>query len=154
MTHLQAGDDAPHFEGQNEKEETIALSDYKGKKLILFFYPKDDTPGCTAAACNLRDNFEDLREKGFELLGVSPDPAKKHQKFIDKYNFPFPLLADTEHKIMDDYGVWGEKKFMGRTYDGVHRTTFVIDENGKVEHVFKKVKTKDHTNQILEAMEA
>lgn len=152
MTHLKEGDQAPDFEGLNEREETVKLSDFQGKKLILFFYPKDDTPGCTAAACNLRDNNDELQEKGFALLGVSPDPAKKHQKFIDKYGFPFPLLADTDHKIMDAYGVWGEKKFMGRKYDGVHRTTFVIDENGKIEKVFTKVKTKNHTEQILEAM--
>ena len=153
MTHLKEGDQAPVFEGLNEKEEKVSLTDFQGKKLILFFYPKDDTPGCTAAACNLRDNFEELREKGFEMLGVSPDPSKKHGKFINKYGFPFSLVADTEHKIMDQYGVWGRKKFMGREYDGVHRTTFVIDEEGKVEKVFTKVKTKDHTNQILTAME-
>jgi len=152
MTHLQEGDLAPNFEGINEQEESMQLSDFKDKKLILFFYPKDDTPGCTAAACNLRDNSDDLKKLGFEMLGVSPDPAKKHQKFIQKYDFPFHLLADTEHKIMDDYGVWGPKKFMGREYDGVHRTTFIIGGNGKIEKVFRKVKTKNHTAQILEAL--
>jgi len=152
MTHLKEGDQAPAFEGLNEHEEKMSLSDFQGKKLILFFYPKDDTPGCTAAACNLRDNSDALREKGFEMLGVSPDPAKKHQKFIKKYEFPFHLLADTDHQIMDQFGVWGQKKFMGRTYDGVHRTTFIIDENGVIEKIFTKVKTKNHTNQILEAL--
>ncbi|MEM8525620.1 MAG: thioredoxin-dependent thiol peroxidase [Bacteroidota bacterium] len=154
MTHLKEGDQAPAFEGINEHEEQMSLADFKGKKLILFFYPKDNTPGCTAAACNLRDNSDALRAKGFEMLGVSPDSAKKHQNFIKKHEFPFHLLADTEHKVMDQFGVWGRKKFMGREYDGVHRTTFIIDENGVIEKVFTKVKTKDHTNQILEALES
>jgi peroxiredoxin Q/BCP len=153
MTTLKEGDKAPDFAGIDQNEHTISLSDYKGKKLILFFYPKDNTPGCTAEACNLRDNFDDLKGKGYELLGVSPDSARKHQNFIKKHELPFPLLADTEKEVLNAYKVWGEKKFMGRTYDGVHRTTFIIDEEGKIEKVFKKVKTKAHTEQILEEME-
>ncbi|KGE88700.1 MAG: thioredoxin-dependent thiol peroxidase [Phaeodactylibacter xiamenensis] len=153
MTTLKEGDKAPDFTGIDQNENTISLSDYKGKKLILFFYPKDNTPGCTAEACNLRDNFEDLKAKGYELLGVSPDSAKKHQNFIKKHDLPFPLLADTEKQVLNAYEVWGEKQFMGKTYDGVHRTTFIIDEEGKIEKVFKKVKTKAHTEQILEEME-
>ncbi|MEQ8705136.1 MAG: thioredoxin-dependent thiol peroxidase [Phaeodactylibacter sp.] len=153
MTTLKEGDKAPDFTGIDQNENTISLSDYKGKKLILFFYPKDNTPGCTAEACNLRDNFEGLKTKGYELLGVSPDSAKKHQNFIKKHDLPFPLLADTEKEVLNAYEVWGEKQFMGKTYDGVHRTTFIIDEEGKIEKVFKKVKTKAHTEQILEEME-
>lgn len=152
MTHLKEGDKAPEFTGLNEHGEEVSLSDYKGKKLILFFYPKDNTPGCTAEACNLRDNYDDLRAKGFELLGVSPDSQKKHQNFIKKHELPFPLIADTEQEVLNTYGVWGEKQMYGRTYMGVFRTTFVIDENGVIEKVFKKVKTKDHTAQILEAV--
>jgi len=152
MTHLKEGDKAPEFTGLNEHGEEVSLSDYKGKKLILFFYPKDNTPGCTAEACNLRDNYDDLRAKGFELLGVSPDSQKKHQNFIKKHELPFPLIADTEQEVLNAYGVWGEKQMYGRTYMGVFRTTFVIDENGVIEKIFKKVKTKDHTAQILEAV--
>lgn len=152
MTHLQEGDKAPDFTGIDQDERSVQLSDYSGKKLILFFYPKDNTPGCTAAACNLRDHYQELKDKGFALLGVSPDSAKKHQGFIAKYGFPFPLLADTEKEVMKAYGVWGMKKFMGREYMGVLRTTFVIDESGKIIKVFTKVKTKDHTHQILSEM--
>ena len=150
--HLKEGDKAPDFQGIGQNEETISLSDYKGKKLILYFYPKDDTPGCTAEACNLRDNFSVLKKEGFELLGVSPDDPKKHKKFIDKYSLPFPLIADTEKEILNAYGVWGPKKFMGREYDGVHRTTFVIDEAGKIEKIIAKVNTKAHAEQILDGM--
>lgn len=149
-THLKPGDSAPEFEGTNEHGDTVKLSDFTGRKLILFFYPKDDTPGCTAAACSLRDHNQELLDKGFAMLGVSPDPPKKHTKFIEKYQFPFSLLADEEHQIMDAYGVWGRKKFMGREYDGVIRTTFVIDEAGTIDRVFEKVKTKVHAEQILE----
>ena len=124
MTHLNEGDKAPDFSGIIQTGETVSLSDYKGKKLILFFYPKDNTPGCTAEACNLRDNYDDLRNQGFELLGVSPDSAKKHQNFINKFELPFPLLADTEKEVLNAYGVWGPKQMYGRTYDGVYRTTF------------------------------
>ena len=154
MTTLKEGDKAPDFKGVDQNENTVQLSDFKGKKLILFFYPKDNTPGCTAEACNLRDNHEALREKGYELLGVSPDSVRKHQNFIKKHDLPFPLLADTEKEVLNAFGVWGPKKFMGREYEGVHRTTFIIDEEGKIEKVFKKVKTKAHTEQIVEAMEA
>lgn len=153
MANLEPGDKAPEFKGEIQSGEEVKLSDYKGEKLVLFFYPKDDTPGCTKEACNLRDNYDKLREEGFKLLGVSPDPVKKHQKFIDKYDLPFDLLADVDKEVLKDYGVWGPKKFMGREYEGVHRTTFIIDEKGKIEHVIEKVKTKDHAEQILELYE-
>jgi len=146
---LEAGQKAPDFKGQIQNGEEVQLSDYSGSKLVLYFYPKDDTPGCTKEACNLRDNFSVLKEKGFKILGVSPDPIKKHTKFIEKYELPFDLLADEDKEVLNAYGVWGPKKFMGREYDGVHRVTFVIDENGTIEHVIKKVKTKEHTEQIL-----
>lgn len=149
---LKVGDKAPYFEGPNEKGETISLDQYKGKKLVLFFYPKDDTPGCTAEACSLRDGYGDLQKEGIEIIGVSPDKVAKHQKFIDKYDLPFTLLADESHQTLEDYGVWGLKKFMGREYMGVHRTTFIIDEEGKIEHIIEKVKTKDHANQVREVM--
>ena len=149
MTHLTTGDQAPDFTGTLQDGTTTQLSDYAGKKLIMFFYPKDDTPGCTAAACSLRDHFQELKDKGYELLGVSPDKPAKHLKFIDKYELPMPLLADEDHKVMDAYGTWGPKKFMGREYDGVLRTTVVIDENGTVDRVYTKVKTKQHAEQIL-----
>lgn len=152
MTHLKEGDKAPEFTGLNEKGEEISLSDYRGKKLILFFYPKDNTPGCTAEACNLRDNFDDLKAQGFELLGVSPDSARKHQNFIKKFGFQFPLLADTEQDVLKKYGVWGQKQMFGKKYMGVFRTTFIIDEEGTIEKIFTKVKTSAHTEQILEAV--
>ncbi len=150
MTNLVAGDKAPFFEGVNEKGETIKLSDFKGKKLILFFYPKDNTPGCTAEACSLRDHFSELKASGYALLGVSPDSARKHQNFIKKFELPFSLLVDTELETIKAYGVWGLKKFMGREFDGVLRTTFIIDEKGIIERVITKVKTKTHAAQILE----
>lgn len=150
VTTLQSGDAAPNFTGTTDRGNTVSLADFTGKKLVLFFYPKDDTPGCTAEACNLRDNYAELKEKGYALLGVSPDGVAKHQKFVKKYELPFPLLADEEHETLKAYGVWGPKKFMGREYEGVHRTTFVIDENGTIEKVITKVKTKDHTAQILD----
>ena len=152
MTHLKEGDKAPNFSGITEKETTVALSDFKGSKLILFFYPKDNTPGCTAAACSLRDYYSELKEKGYQLLGVSPDSAKKHQNFINKFEFPFSLLADTDKETIKAYGLWGLKKFMGKEYEGVHRTTFIIDEDGTIEKIFAKVKTKTHAEQILEAV--
>ncbi len=150
MTHLKTGDKAPNFSGVNENGEKVALKDFKGKKLILFFYPRDNTPTCTVEACNLRDNYSMLQEKGYEILGVSPDTQKKHQNFIKKHDFPFPLLADEELATIKSYNVWGPKKFMGKEFDGLHRTTFVISEKGKIEQVITKVKSKDHAAQILE----
>ena len=147
---LKVGDKAPDFTGVNEKNETISLSDYKGKKLILFFYPKDNTPGCTAAACDLRDNYAELQKQGFELLGVSPDSPKKHAKFIEKFEFPFPLLADEDKTVLNAFDAWGLKKFMGREYDGVLRSTYIIDEKGVISHVIEKVKTKTHASQIMD----
>ncbi len=152
ITHLKEGDQAPVFTGIDQDENTISLSDFAGKKLILFFYPKDDTPGCTKEACNLRDNYNYFIKKGYAILGVSPDKAKKHRKFIDKYEFQFPLIADTEKEIINNYGIWGPKKFMGKEIIGLHRTTFVIDENGVIEQIIAKVKTKDHADQIKEVM--
>lgn len=152
MTHLEPGMKAPEFSGMIETGETVSLSDYSGKKLILFFYPKDGTPGCTAEACNLRDHYSELTDRGFELLGVSPDSAKKHTNFISKHELPFHLLADTEHEVLKAYGAWGEKQMYGKTYEGVLRSTFVIDENGQISAVFTKVNTKNHTAQILEAL--
>lgn len=149
MTHLNPGDPAPDFTGTLHDGTTVSLSNYAGKQLILFFYPKDDTPGCTAAACSLRDHFGELQDKGYELLGVSPDKPAKHEKFITKYDLPMPLLADEEHKVMDAYGTWGSKKFMGREYDGVLRTTVVIGADGKIDRIYNKVKTKTHAEQIL-----
>lgn len=153
MTSLKEGDKAPDFRALNENEQVVSLSDFQGKKVILYFYPKDMTPGCTAESCNLGENYSTLQDKGFVVLGVSPDPAKKHQKFIDKYSLPFSLIADEDKEVIRSYGVWGPKKFMGKEYDGVHRTTFVIDENGLIEKIFTKVKTKDHSNQILSSYE-
>ena len=149
MTTLKVGDSAPEFEAKDNQGNTRKLSDYSGKKLVVFFYPKADTPGCTAEACNLRDNYQTFQAQGYEILGVSADPEKKQQKFIDKYELPFPLLADEDKSVINAFGVWGPKKFMGREYDGIHRTTFVIDENGVISEVITKVKTKDHTAQIL-----
>lgn len=151
MTTLKEGDKAPDFKVINELGEEMTLADFSGKKLVLYFYPKDSTPGCTAESCNLRDHYADLKIKGFEVLGVSADGEASHQKFIKKHELPFHLLADTEKEVLNAYGVWGPKKFMGRTFDGIHRTTFVIDENGMIERIFTKVKTKEHTEQILES---
>ena len=151
MTRLKEGDNAPEFKVTNELGEQMTLADFSGKKLVLYFYPKDSTPGCTAESCNLRDHYTDLKTKGFEVLGVSADNEASHQKFIKKHELPFHLLADTEKQVLNAYGVWGPKNFMGRTFDGIHRTTFVIDENGIIERIFTKVKTKEHTEQILES---
>lgn len=150
MTHLNEGDKAPDFSGVNEDGKPVSLADFKGKKLILFFYPKADTPGCTAEACSLRDAYADLREKGFELLGVSADTAKKQGNFKKKYGLPFALLADTDQKVVNAYGVWGPKQMFGKTYEGINRTTFVIDENGIIEKVITKVETGNHAEQILQ----
>jgi thioredoxin-dependent peroxiredoxin len=149
MFHLKEGDAAPDFAVLNEKNETVHLSDFKGKKLVLYFYPKDDTPGCTAQACSLRDGYPTFINKGYAVLGVSPDSVKKHVKFQDKFSLPFSLLADEDHAVSEAYGVWGEKKFMGRAYMGIHRTTFVIDENGTIERIITKVDTGSHTEQLL-----
>lgn len=149
MTHLKEGQAAPAFSGEIESGETVSLADYKGKKLILYFYPKDNTPTCTKEACNLRDNFEALQAQGYEILGVSPDSKKKHQNFINKFDLPFSLIADTDNTILEQYGVWGEKKMYGKTYMGVIRTTFIINEEGMIERIIDKVKAAEHTEQIL-----
>ncbi len=149
MTTLKIGDKAPSFEAKDNQGNTIKLADYTGKKLVLFFYPKASTPGCTAEACDLRDNYQSFLAKGYAILGASADSAKRQQKWIDKHDLPFPLLADEDKVVINAFGIWGPKKFMGRTYDGIHRTTFVIDENGIIEDVIAKVKTKEHAAQIL-----
>lgn len=146
---LQTGDPAPEILAKDQSGNDVKLSDFKGKKVILYFYPKDDTPGCTAQACNLRDNYDSLLSKGYVVLGVSVDGEKSHQKFIKKYELPFPLLADTDHAIVESYGVWVEKSMYGKTYMGTSRTTFVIDENGIISEIIQKVDTKNHTDQIL-----
>jgi peroxiredoxin Q/BCP len=151
MTNLKQGDEAPDFAVADQNGNKISLSDYKGKKLVVYFYPKDMTPGCTAQACNLRDNYSVLQEEGVAILGVSADDEARHQKFIDKHELPFPLLADTDKKMIKDFGVWGLKKFMGKEYDGIHRTTFLINEDGKIHDVIKKPKTKAHAEEILES---
>lgn len=149
MNTLKQGDAVPNFTAKDEQGNSISLSDYKGKKLVVFFYPKASTPGCTVEACNLRDNYEVLQEQGYELLGVSADSAKRQSNFKNKYEFPFPLLADEDKAVINAFGVWGPKKFMGREYDGIHRMTFLINEEGIVDRVIEKVKTKDHAAQIL-----
>jgi peroxiredoxin Q/BCP len=150
MITLQVGDKAPDFVAKNQDDNTISLNDFKGKKLILYFYPKDNTPGCTAEACNLNDNYSELTEKGFEVIGVSPDSIESHQKFIAKYNLSFHLIADAEKEVINKYGVWGKKNMYGKKTMGLLRTTFLIDEEGNIQHIFKRVQTKDHTNQILQ----
>lgn len=150
MYHLNTGDTAPQINALDQDGNPVSLADFKGFKVIIYFYPKDNTPGCTAQACNLRDNYEALLQKGYKILGVSADSQKSHQGFISKFDLPFPLIADVEKKMLQDYGVFGPKKFMGKTYDGIHRTTFVIDENGLIERIIKDVDTKNHTKQILE----
>ncbi len=152
MKKLKEGDKAPAFEGKDQNGKTISLSDFLGKKVILYFYPKDDTPGCTLEACNLRDNHTELIKRGFEVLGVSPDSEKSHTRFAGKYNLPFPLIADTEKQILKEFGAWGEKNMYGKTSEGVLRTTFVINEEGIIEKVFSKVDTKNHTKQILDGL--
>lgn len=152
MTYLKSGDTAPDFTAKNQSGKEIKLSDYRGKKVVLYFYPKDNTPGCTNEACNLRDNHSELLEKGFVVLGVSPDSEKSHTNFAGKYNLPFELLADTDKSILQAYGAWGEKSMYGKKYMGVLRTTYIIDETGKVEKVIKKVDTKNSAQQIFEEM--
>lgn len=149
MTHLKVGDKAPNFEALDQDGNTIKLNDYAGKKLVLFFYPKASTPGCTAEACNLNENHKRFEAQGYKILGVSADSQKRQSNFKNKYDFTYPLLADEDKSVIESFGVWGPKKFMGKEYDGIHRTTFVIDENGILEDVITKVKTKTHTDQIL-----
>ncbi|MBA2250740.1 MAG: thioredoxin-dependent thiol peroxidase [Chitinophagaceae bacterium] len=144
---------APSFKSTDQNGKPVSLADYKGKKVVLYFYPEDDTPTCTIEACNLRDNFSELKKKGLVILGVSPDDEKKHKKFEEKYSLPYTLIADPEKKIIDKYGVWGEKNLYGRKYMGLHRTTFLIDEKGIIKKIFKKPRSKIHSEEILKALE-
>lgn len=147
-THLTAGEKAPAFTGIDQEGKKVSLSDWKGHKLVLYFYPEDDTPTCTIQACNLRDNYALLKKHGFTVIGVSPDDPQKHQRFREKFSLPFTLLADPAHKIIDKYGVWGEKNLYGRNYMGLHRTTFVIDEKGIIRKIFLRPKNKAHAEEI------
>ncbi len=149
MTKLTIGDKAPLFSSINQKGEKVSLNDFKGKKLVLYFYPKDSTPGCTAEACDLRDNYQSFQAQGYEILGVSPDSEKSHIKFIEKYELPFNLLADLEHEVAEAYGAWGEKSMYGKTYMGILRSTFVINEKGIIEKIIEKVDTKAHSKQLI-----
>lgn len=151
MTTLKEGSKAPAFRGEDQNGNKISLADFKGKKVVLYFYPKDDTPGCTAQACNLRDNYSELLKKGFQVIGVSIDSVKSHKKFEKKYNLPFPLIADEDKKIVEKYGVYGEKMMFGKKYMGVIRTTFLIDENGKIKKIINKPDTENHTQEVLNA---
>lgn len=150
MTTLTKGDKAPSFSAKDQNGDEVKLADYSGKKVVLYFYPKDMTPGCTNQACNLRDNFDALKKEDIVVLGVSPDDEKRHQKFIDKYELPFTLITDPDKELINAYGIWGLKKFMGKEYDGVHRTTFLINEKGEIHDVIKKPKTNAHAEEILE----
>lgn len=149
MIILQPGDKAPNFKAKDQNGNTVSLADYKGRKLVLYFYPQDDTPTCTVQACNLRDNYALLKKEGFEILGISPDEALKHKKFESKYQLPFTLLADVQHNIIEKYGVWGEKRLYGRSYMGLHRTTFLIDEKQKIKAIIAKPKSKQHAEEII-----
>jgi len=149
---LEIGQKAPEFKGVDQNGKVISMDDFKGKNLILYFYPKDNTPGCTAESCDLRDNYEMWLSKGYKVVGVSPDGQQSHQKFIAKFDLPFPLISDTEKVIIKKYGAWGLKKLYGKEYEGLIRTTFVINDQGIIEHIFSKVKTKEHSKQILEAI--
>jgi peroxiredoxin Q/BCP len=149
MTTLKQGDKAPDFKGKDQNGNIISLNDFKGSKLVLYFYPKDSTPGCTAEACDLRDNYAVLLKKGYKVIGVSADNEKSHKNFIEKYDLPFPLIADTDKTIIKAYGVWGRKKFMGKEFDGILRTTFIISESGIIEEIITKVDTKNHFSQII-----
>ncbi len=151
MSQLSEGAKAPSFKGKDQNGQEISLSDYKGQKVILFFYPEDDTPTCTIQACNLRDNYGLLRNNGWTVLGISPDDEKKHKKFENKFDLPFSLVADPSHNIIDKYGVWGEKKLYGREYMGLHRTTFLVDEKGIIRKIFTRPKNKQHAEEILKA---
>ena len=148
-THLNVGDKAPLFSGKDENGKTVSLKDFRGKKVVLYFYPEDDTPTCTTQACNLRDNYEVLKKAGYQIIGISPNDEKSHQKFKTKFNLPFTLVADPAHAIINKYGVWGEKKLYGRTYDGLHRTTFVLDENGMIKKIILRPHSKVHAEEIL-----
>jgi peroxiredoxin Q/BCP len=148
-THLEPGQKAPLFKGLDQEGKKISLHDLKGKKIVLFFYPEDDTPTCTVQACNLRDNYSLLKKNGYTVIGISPDDEKSHQKFKEKFNLPFTLVADPNHTIIDKYGVWGEKNLYGRMYMGLHRTTFVIDEQGIIKKIYKKPRSKMHAEEIL-----
>ncbi len=152
MKTFKQGDAAPDFTAKDQNGKEVSLSDYRGKKVILYFYPKDNTPGCTTESCNFRDNYSALAKKGFEVIGVSADNEKSHQKFIDKFKLPFTLIADTDKDVINKYGIWGPKKFMGKSYNGIHRKTFIINEEGKIAHVIEKVKTKEATAQVLEIL--
>lgn len=149
MKILEIGETAPSFEGVNQNNEKISSDDYVGSKWVIYFYPKDNTPGCTAQACSLRDGYDALRNHGIKVLGVSADGVKSHDKFASKFDLPFALLADEDKEVINKFGVWGPKKFMGREYEGIHRVSFVIDEKGVITHVIQKPKTKDHANEIL-----
>lgn len=148
-THLQVGDKAPAFTGKDQDGNTVSLAQWKGKKLVLFFYPEDDTPTCTVQACNLRDHFGELRNAGYEVIGISPDEPGSHQRFRAKFHLPFTLISDPKHKVINRYGVWGEKKLYGRTYMGLHRTTFIVNEKGIIEKIFLKPRNKMHAEEIL-----
>ena len=150
MTTLKVNDKAPNFVGLDQQGKTIQTADFAGKKYAVYFYPKDNTPGCTVQACNLRDNYDALAEAGISIIGVSMDSEVSHQKFISKFELPFPLIADTDKKVIEAFQVWGPKKFMGKEYDGIHRTTFVMDENNVIQGIISKPKTKDHASEILE----
>lgn len=149
MSHLQEGQKAPPFQGKDQDGKTIRLKDFAGKKLVLYFYPQDDTPTCTVQACNLRDNYAALQAAGYAVLGVSPDTVEKHKKFGTKHALPFPLLADVDRKVIDLYGVWGEKQMYGRKYEGLIRTTFVIDEKGIIQSIIRKPKSKQHAEEVM-----
>lgn len=153
MAFLNKGDKAPDFQVKDQEGKMVALKDFLGHKVILYFYPKADTPGCTAESCNLRDNYDDLLGRGYKIIGVSPDTVEKQKKFAEKYNLPFPLLADIDLEVIKGYGAWGPKNMYGKSYEGLLRTTYVIDEKGKIEKVITSVKTKEHAAQILQAME-
>lgn len=150
MTTLKQGDKAPDFKGKDQNGKFISLHDFKGEKLVIYFYPKDNTPGCTAEACNLRDNYSKLIKDGYQVIGISADNEISHQKFVEKFQLPFPLIADIDKSIIKSYGVWGRKKFMGREFDGILRTTFVINESGIIEKIISKIDTKNHAKQIFE----
>jgi peroxiredoxin Q/BCP len=153
MATLSVGDQAPEIQAADQHGNQVSLGALKGSKVIIYFYPKDNTPGCTAEACNLRDNYQVLIEKGYKIIGISADDEKSHKNFSEKYVLPFALISDKAKKIIMDYGVWGKKKLYGKEYEGINRMTFVINETGRIAHIFTKVDTKNHTAQILKAME-